>query len=348
VVAGINAYNANTLMVAWKAAPALAAGNVIVLKAPEISPAATIRMAELAVQAGIPRGVVSVVSGRGHVTGAALAAHPGIGRLVFTGSAHTAAEITRQSAVNLKPLSFELGGKNAAIALVDVNLRRFIPSVLHSNFVKSGQSCAAGSRVFVHASRYEEVLSALTDGARKIRVGMPSDADAQMGSLISREHRDRVDSSVRAAVDAGAEVRVGGAAQNGHLSKGAFYQPTVVSSLTDDNILAREELFGPVVGVMAYDDIEEVISRANALDYGLAAHVWRDRASEIQYLVKNLQCGTVWVNMYRGVHWTAPYGGYKRSGYGRENGFEGMETYTQTKTVLWDLTSDEEGLPYMS
>ena len=346
VVVGINAYNGNMPMFAQKAGPALAAGNVFILKAPELAPTASMRMAEYALEAGIPPGVVSVVTGRGDVTGAALARHPGVDRLAFTGSAATAEAISAQAAPNLTPLSFELGGKNAVIALADVDASLFVPSLLHSNLVKSGQSCAAGSRIYVHASRYDEIATTLARRAAEIRVGLPGAEGSQMGSLISFAHRDRVTAMVDQGVAEGAELLTGGEAVVGELANGAFYQPTVVTGLGDENVLAREEVFGPVIGIMRYDDLDEAITRANAVEYGLSAQVWGDKASEIQHAAKRLDAGTVWVNMYRGVHWTAPYGGFKRSGYGREGGFEGIEMYTQIKTVMWDLTGAGRSLAY--
>jgi acyl-CoA reductase-like NAD-dependent aldehyde dehydrogenase len=348
VVAGINAYNANTTQFAWKAGPALAAGNVFILKAPEVSPASSLRMGELALEAGFPAGVVNVITGRGEITGSALAAHPGIGRLVFTGSAGTAERIAAAAAPSLKPLGFELGGKNAVIVLPDFNERMFVPSLLHSNFVKSGQSCASGSRVFLPAAQHDELVERLGIAVRAVRVGDPAAPESQMGSLISTHHRDRIDAVVQAGVKAGATVVAGGAVGSGALAAGAFYQPTLVAGLADDNPIARTELFGPVISALRYDDLDEAIDRANALDSGLTAQIWGDSASAIQYAIKRLEVGTVWVNTYRSVHWTAPYGGFKRSGYGRENGFEAIDLYTQTKTVMWDLTGDERALPYQA
>ena len=347
VVAGINSYNANVTQCAWKGAPALAAGNCVILKAPEVAPSSSIRMGELALEAGIPAGVVNVVTGRGSVTGTALAEHPGIGRLVFTGSATTAERITMSSASSLKALGFELGGKNAVIVLPDVDADLFVPSILHSNFVKAGQSCASGSRVYVHADRYDELADRLAKAAQAIKVGLPSDPSSQMGSLVTQAHRDRVAEMVARGVSQGAQIIAGGERAGGPLEAGAFYQPTVAVGLQDDNTLVQDELFGPVLGLMRYEDLDEAIVRANALDVGLTAQIWGDSASAIHHAARELDAGTIWVNTYRSVHWTAPYGGFKRSGYGRENGFEALDLYTQTKTVMWDLTTDRQ-LPYQA
>ena len=345
VVAGVNAYNANTITFAWKAAPALAAGNAVIVKAAELAPASSLRLGELALEAGFPPGVLNVITGRGEVTGRALAEHPGIGRLVLTGSARTAVELTRQAAQSLKALAFELGGKNAVIALPDVDARLFIPSVMYSNFVKAGQSCGAGSRVFLPAARYDELVEAFATAIGSVRPGLPDQPGSQMGSLISRRHRDGIHAAVAQGVAEGGRVVTGGTPLEGSLAEGAYYAPTLVADLRDDNHVARTELFGPVIAILRYDSLDEAIARANALDVGLTAQIWGNDAHAIQRAVRDLEAGTVWVNTARSVHWTAPYGGYKRSGYGRENGIDALDLYTQIKTVMWDTSVDRQ-LPY--
>jgi acyl-CoA reductase-like NAD-dependent aldehyde dehydrogenase len=347
VVAGINPFNANPIMLAWKAGPALVAGNCFVLKAPELTPMSSYRMAELALDAGIPPGVLSVVTGHGYLTGPMLTQHPGIGALVFTGGPDAGREVIRHSASNVIPVALELGGKAAVILLDDADLDAAIPSILHSNFIKSGQSCTVGSRLFVPASLYDKVAAALSDKAGQVRVGLPRDPAAQMSTLVSRAQRDRVDNIVRGAVREGAQRLAGGhPAESGDLAHGSFYQPTVLGDVSDDNVVARTETFGPVLSLMQpYRDLDEVLERANSLPFGLTAQVWGNDARGIHYLARNLQAGTVWINTYRLLHPTLPYGGMTGSGYGRENGFDALDLYTRTKTVIWNLAASAE-LPY--
>jgi acyl-CoA reductase-like NAD-dependent aldehyde dehydrogenase len=346
VVAGISPYNGNPNFTVMKAAPALIAGNCIVLKAPEVAPMSTYRIVELALEAGIPPGVVNVVTGRGHIVGPILTEHPGIGMVAFTGGAGAGRSVIGASATNIVPVILELGGKSPAIVLPDAHLPTVIPSLLHSNFVKSGQSCVAGSRILVHESIYEQVCDELAAGAKAVRVGLPTSPSSQMGTLISRAHRDRVDTLVKRAVQAGANCLAGGApADEGDLARGAFYQPTVLSGVADDNPAATTEAFGPMASVLSYRDVDEALTRANATEFGLSAQVWGNDAAAIQYLAQNLVSGTVWINTYRAFHPTVPFGGARQSGYGLENGMDAVDMYTRRKAVVWDLTTDRK-LPY--
>lgn len=346
VVAGISPYNGNANSIALKAGPALVAGNCIVVKAPEVAPLLNYRLGELALEAGIPAGVVNVVSGRGSVVGPLLTEHPGIGMIAFTGGPDTGRAIINQSAANIVPVFLELGGKSPAILLPDADLRTAIPSVLHSNFAKSGQSCVAGSRILVPDSMYAQVCEELASLAEKVRVGLPTRESSQMGTLISRQHRDHVDGLVQRAVAAGATCIAGGApAEDGELANGAFYQPTVLADVTDDNPAATTEAFGPMASVLSYSDVDEALARANATQFGLSAQVWGNDAQTIQHLTQNLVAGTVWINTYRSFHPTVPFGGMKQSGFGKENGFASVAAYTRRKSVVWDLTTDRT-LPY--
>ncbi|WP_190814799.1 aldehyde dehydrogenase family protein [Saccharopolyspora pogona] len=346
VVAGISPYNGNANSIALKAGPALVAGNCIVIKAPEVAPLLNYRLAELALDAGIPAGVVNVVSGRGSVVGPLLTEHPGIGMIAFTGGPDSGRAVINQSAANIVPVFLELGGKSPAILLPDADLRTAIPSVLHSNFAKSGQSCVAGSRILVPASKYEQVCDELAALAKKIRVGLPTRESSQMGTLITRQHRDHVDDLVQRAVASGATCLAGGApAEDGELAQGAFYQPTVLANVTDDNPAATTEAFGPMASVLSYEDVDEALARANATQFGLSTQVWGNDAQTIQYLAQNLVAGTVWINTYRSFHPTVPFGGMKQSGFGKENGFASVAMYTRRKAVVWDLTTDR-ALPY--
>lgn len=346
VVAGINPYNANSVFVANKTGPAIVAGNCIVLKAPDVAPLSTFRLVELALEAGIPAGVVNVVTGRGQVVGPLLTQHPGIGMVAFTGGLEAGRAVIQQSARNIVPVTLELGGKSPAILLADADLEVALPSVLHSNFVKSGQSCIAGSRIFVHQSIYPQVCGRMAEQAARVRVGQPTDPGSQMGTLVSKRHREHVDGLVVRAVAAGAARLTGGTPlDDGDLKGGAFYAPTVLADVSDDNPAATTEAFGPMASLLPYSDVDEAILRANGSEFGLAAQVWGNDARQIQHLTQRLRAGTVFVNAYRALHPTVPSGGTNGSGYGKENGFDGILAYTRTKAVVWDLSTDRI-LPY--
>ncbi|KQQ20763.1 aldehyde dehydrogenase [Rathayibacter sp. Leaf299] len=346
VVAGVSPYNGNANFLALKAGPALVAGNCIVIKAPEVAPLLNYRLVELALEAGLPAGVVSVVTGRGETVGPLLTEHPDIGMIAFTGGPDSGRAIIRQSAANIVPTFLELGGKSPAIVLPDADLDIALPSLLHSNFAKSGQSCVTGSRIFAPDSMYAEISERLGQKARTVRVGLPTEESSQMGSLITQRHRSKVDALVQRAVAAGAEVLAGGApAEDGVLADGAFYRPTVLGGVTDDNPAALTEAFGPMASVLSYSDVDEVLARANSSEFGLSAQIWGNDARTLQFLAKNLIAGTVWVNTYRSFHPTVPFGGMKQSGFGKENGFDSVAMYTRRKAVVWDLTTERE-LPY--
>jgi acyl-CoA reductase-like NAD-dependent aldehyde dehydrogenase len=346
VVAGVSPYNGNANFVALKAGPALVAGNCIVIKAPEVAPLLNYRMVELALEAGLPAGVINVVTGRGDKVGPLLTEHPDIGMIAFTGGPGSGRAIIHQSATNIVPTFLELGGKSPAILLPDADLDIAIPSLLHSNFAKSGQSCVTGSRIFVPASMYAEVTERLGQKAKTVRVGLPTRESSQMGTLINRQHRTRVDALVKSAINAGAVAVAGGyPAEEGELVNGAFYQPTVLADVIDDNPAARNEAFGPMASALSYTDTDEVIARANASEFGLSAQIWGNDARTIQHLAKELIAGTVWINTYRSFHPTVPFGGMKQSGFGKENGFDSVAMYTRRKAVVWDLTTTRD-LPY--
>lgn len=348
VVAGISPYNGNASFVVLKAAPAIVAGNAIVLKAPEVAPLLNYRLVALALEAGIPPGVINLVTGRGEVVGPLLSEHPGIGMVAFTGGPGSGRAVMRQAATNIVPTFLELGGKSPVVLLPDADLNAAIPSALHSNFVKSGQSCVAGSRILVHTSKYEQVCDELARRAKAIRVGLPTLESSQMGTLITRKHRAHVHELVQRAVAEGASLLAGGAeAEDGDLAAGAFYQPTVLADVGDDNPAAACEAFGPMATVLSYRDVDEALARANATQFGLSAQVWGNDAAAIQYLAHNIHAGTVWINTYRAFHPSVPFGGFKESGYGKENGFASVAMYTRRKAVVWDLTPTAgRALPY--
>ncbi|KXX60427.1 aldehyde dehydrogenase family protein [Rhodococcus sp. LB1] len=346
VVAGVNPFNGNPLMFAMKAGPALAAGNCLILKAPELAPASSFRIGELALEAGFPPGVVNVVTGRGEITGKFLNEHPDVTMMAFTGSIPAARSVIAQSASTIMPLILELGGKSAVIVLEDADLDVAVNSILHSNFVKSGQSCVAGSRVFVPSSLADQLHTRFAQVASRVRVGDPRDSRSDMGALISRQSRDRVEGLVSEAIRQGATCLQGGnPATSGVLARGNFFEPTVLVDVEDDNIVAREEVFGPVMSVLEYSDVDEVLARANSLRVGLSAQIWGNDAAKIQHLAGRLEAGMVWINTYRAIDPTIPFGGFKESGYGQENGFAAIDMYTRSKAVVWDLTTDRQ-LPY--
>ena len=346
VVGAITPFNANAVMLGLKAAPALVAGNCIVLKAPETAPLLLFRLVELGLEAGIPPGVLNIVSGRGQIVGPMMMENKGIGMLSFTGSVEAGRAVLQQSAKNIIPVVLELGGKSPVILLPDANLDLAVPSAVHSNFVKSGQSCVAGSRILVHSSIYDQVCSKMAEFAGGLRVGLPTDNQSQMSTLISKRQRDRVDALVGAAVDAGATRLSGGAPATWEpLGGGAFYQPTVLADVDDDNPAATREAFGPMASLLKFDSVDEALARANASDFGLSAQVWGNDARALQYLTQNIEAGAVWVNTYRAAHPTMPLGGMKTSGYGLEYGFEAVLEYTRSKSVMWDLSTDRV-LPY--
>ncbi|KQT93484.1 aldehyde dehydrogenase [Marmoricola sp. Leaf446] len=346
VVGAITPFNANAVMVGLKAAPALVAGNCMVLKAPESAPLLVLSLIELALEAGIPPGVLSAFTGRGHVVGPMLMENKGVGMLSFTGSVEAGRAVIRQSADRIIPLVLELGGKSPIILLPDAKLDFAIPSAVHSNFVKSGQSCVAGSRILVHSSIYDEVAARVAELAGRIRVGLPTEPTSQMSTLISTRQRESVDALVTSAVAAGATRLAGGAAADWDpLGGGAFYQPTVLADVTDDNPAARTEAFGPMASLLRFDTVDEALARANDSEFGLSAQVWGNDAGAIQHLAQNLEAGAVWVNTYRAAHPTLPLAGMKTSGYGQEYGFEAVLAYTRPKSVMWDLTT-ERVLPY--
>lgn len=346
VVGAITPFNANAVMVGLKAAPAMVAGNCTVLKAPESAPLLIFALFELALEAGIPPGVLNVFTGRGSVVGPMLMKHKDIGMISFTGSVEAGRAVVAQSAENIIPVVLELGGKSPVILLPDADLDLAIPSAVHSNFVKSGQSCVAGSRILVHDSIYDEVCARVAEFADRIRVGLPTDPASQMSTLISKRQRENVDALVSSAVAAGATRLAGGAPATGNgLDGGAFYQPTVLADVADDNPAARREAFGPMASLLRFSTVEEALARANASDFGLSAQVWGNDARALQYLTQNIEAGAVWVNTYRAAHPTMPLGGMKHSGYGTEYGFEAVLEFTRNRSVMWDLTT-ERALPY--
>jgi acyl-CoA reductase-like NAD-dependent aldehyde dehydrogenase len=326
-------WNFPLLMACWKLGPALAAGCTVVLKPAEQTPLTALRLGELALEAGIPAGVVNVLTGDGE-TGAALVDHPGVDKLAFTGSTIVGREIGAKAGRALKRCTLELGGKSPNIILPDADLSAAVAGSFNGIYFNTGQACNAGSRLFVHQDQFDEVLSALADRAGKSRVGAGLDPKTQLGPVVSAEQHERVLSYIASGRDQGAELITGGSVPDGG---GYFIEPTLFA-VTDDSLkIAREEIFGPVLVAMPYQSLEEVAARANDTEYGLAAGLWTRDVGHAHKLASLLKAGSVYINCWGMSDAGAPFGGYKASGLGREHGRYGLEAYLETKTVWTNL-----------
>jgi phenylacetaldehyde dehydrogenase len=333
VVGQIIPWNFPLLMAAWKLGPALAAGVTVVLKPAEQTPLSALRLGELMQEAGLPAGVVNIVTGFGDA-GAALAANDAVDKVAFTGSTEVGRKIVQAAAGNLKKLTLELGGKSPQVLYKDADLEVSIPGAANGIFFNQGQCCNAGSRLYVEKGVFDEVVSGITDEAAKITVGPGTEAGTQMGPLISEEQFDKVLGYMSSGVDAGAQAATGGGRVG---DQGYFVQPTVLTDTTPDMKVVREEIFGPVVCAIPFDSEEDVVDTGNETSFGLAAGVWTRDINKAHRTAHRLRAGTVWINCYSVFDAAMPFGGYKESGWGREMGHNALENYLETKSVVTQL-----------
>ncbi|MFM0286396.1 phenylacetaldehyde dehydrogenase StyD [Paraburkholderia megapolitana] len=331
VVAAIVPWNFPLLMAVWKIAPALACGCTVVLKPAEETPLTAIRLAELAHEAGFPPGVFNVVTGRGETAGAALVKHPQIDKVAFTGSTEVGRIIGKQCGGDLKRVSLELGGKSPVIVLDDCDPRKAIEGAVGAIFFNQGQVCTAGSRLYVARSRFDEIVSGIASVANATVLGSGFDAGTQMGPLVSAKHREKVAGMIAQGAREGGEIVAGGKDVE---RPGFFVRPTVISNSSKKPLsIVKEEVFGPVLVAMPYDDVEEVLAVANNSEYGLGASVWTNQLDRALRLVDGIEAGTVWVNTHNMLDPALPFGGFKSSGIGREHGKAVVETYTEIKSI---------------
>ena len=333
VVGQIIPWNFPLLMAAWKLGPALAAGNTVILKPAEQTPLTAVRLAGLMAEAGIPDGVVNVVTGFGETAGAALAAHPQVDKIAFTGSTEVGKLIVHAAAGNLKKVTLELGGKSPNIVFEDASPEA-VAGAANAIFFNHGQCCVAGSRLFVQQNRFDEVVAGVVEIAKSIKLGPGMEEGTQMGPLVSDEQLRRVTGYLDSGRDDGATALTGGTRYG---DKGYFVEPTVLTNTTPDMKVVREEIFGPVVVAAPFQSLDDIAAAANDSEYGLGAGIWTQDISKAHALAKKLRAGTVWINCYNVFDASLPFGGYKQSGWGREMGHEALEAYTEVKAVTAQL-----------
>lgn len=338
-------WNFPLLMAAWKLAPALAAGNTVVLKPAEQTPVTAMELGKLIQEAGFPEGVVNIVPGYGETAGAALASHPGIDKIAFTGSTEVGKLIAKAAAENLTKVSLELGGKAPNIVFADADMEQAVNGALMSIFFNQGQVCCAGSRLFVEEGVKDEFLEKLKGRAQRVKVGDPMDKETQMGPQVSEDQLNRIKSYIDIGREEGATVFSGGGSPEleGAFQKGYFFQPTIFSDVNNRMRVAQEEIFGPVVSVITFKDEDELIKQANETVFGLSAGIWTRDIVRAHRFAKEIKAGVVWINTFNMFNPASPFGGYKQSGYGREMGKHALELYTQVKSVWIDLSGKPIG-----
>jgi len=345
VVAAITPWNSPIASEAQKLAPALAAGNAVVVKPAEVTPLMALELARLCEKAGVPKGIVSVLPGKGSVIGDAITQHPLVRRVSFTGGTTTGKHIAHIAADKMMPVSLELGGKSPTMVLDDADIDHAVNGVLYGIFSSSGESCIAGSRLFVARGIYDEFLTRLAEGANALRVGDPASERTQMGPLITAKHREGIERYVDLGVAEGGRIRTGGVRPHGDgYDRGYFYKPTIIEGLDNSARISQEEIFGPVLVAMPFDDEESLIAQANDSVYALAAGIWSRDFKRAWKLGRAVQAGTVWVNTYKQFSVSTPFGGWRDSGLGREKGREGIFQYMEQKSVYWG--TNEQPLPW--
>ncbi len=330
VVAAVTPWNVPLGQAIWKVAPVLATGCTMVLKPAEQTPLTALRFADLLEEAGVPPGVVNIVTGYGEVAGAALVRHPDVNKIAFTGSTETGRLIAASAGPALKRYTLELGGKSAMLVLPDADPEITIPGTAMAIYGNHGQNCCAGSRLYVHERLFDTIVAGVIEFAEHIRLGAALDPETEMGPLVSREQQDRVLGYVESGLADGAELLTGGHAVTEH---GAYVEPTVLGNVNRDMRVVQEEIFGPVLVVTAFDDLDDAVKQANATEYGLGASVWSRDLRQVHQLIRRLQAGTVWVNTHNVLDMDVPFGGVKNSGIGRELGEEAIRHHTELKTA---------------
>ena len=335
VVGMITPWNYPMLLAAWKVAPALATGCSMVIKPSELTPITTFKLAEYCLEAGVPEGVVNVVTGFGHTAGDALARHMDVDKIAFTGSIRTARALLKASGEsNLKRLSLELGGKSPNIVFPDADLPRAARAAFWGIYANKGEVCSAGSRLLVHEKIYDEFVDTLADLARKMKVGDPLDPDAEMGSQISQAQLERILGYIRTGREEGARLVCGGERDvEGEKAKGYFVKPTIFADVKPEMKIAQEEIFGPVLAALRFRDVDQAAEIANSTIYGLVSAVWTRDITVAHRLAQEIKAGSVWINAYNCFDSASPFGGYKQSGFGREMGAHALDSYTQVKSV---------------
>ncbi|MGH9000290.1 MAG: aldehyde dehydrogenase family protein [Acidimicrobiia bacterium] len=347
VCAAIVPWNFPLVLSMWKFGPALAAGNSVVMKPDEKTPLSMLRFAQLAEECGLPPGVLNVVTGVGEEVGARLASHPGVDKIAFTGSTAVGREIMRLASGTVKKISLELGGKSPVIVLDDADVDTAVDAALFGCFLYSGQICESGTRLFLPATLHDEFVERMVARAAQIKIGDPNDFDTDMGPVVSRAQHQRILGYIRSGEEEGAKIACGGKVPEGtEFERGFWVEPTIFTGVTNDMKIAREEIFGPVLSVISYEDEDEALAMANDTDYGLAAAVWSTDDERALALARRIRAGTVWINDHHNINPEAPFGGYKQSGLGRELGPDCLDHYTEAKNVHLDLSRRLDRRPY--
>ncbi|WP_029352329.1 aldehyde dehydrogenase family protein [Bosea sp. 117] len=338
VVGAITPWNAPLTSTIWKMAPVIATGCTMVLKPAEDAPLTALRLGELLLEAGVPEGVVNIVPGFGHTAGAALASHMDVDKVAFTGSDFTGRKIIEASKGNIKRVTLELGGKSPDVIFADCDMDAAVAGAGMGVFANSGQICCAGTRLLVQRPIYDEFIERVSAYAKSLKVGNGLDPETQIGPVVNAKQLDRVAGYIDVGLGEGAQATVGGKRlTEGALKNGYFFEPTVLSCVTNDMRVAQEEIFGPVAAAIPFDTLEEAAAIANDTVFGLGGGVWTTNVSTAHRMAKAIRAGTVWVNTYGGLDPVVPFGGYKTSGYGRESGVEHIEAYLETKSVIMKL-----------